>query len=103
MSSTSVAVSAVSSQACKRYGVFVSDASLQFLFRECHVREARALLVCIPRDIIGQMRDRALYEGAEPAMTPETLRWAWANYFSPAHEEDNDDNSNPTKSARVPH
>lgn len=93
-------------QACKHYGVFFSDASLEFLIHECHEREARPLLACIPWDIIGQVRDRAVYEGAEPAMTPETLRWAWANYFSPAHEGEkgeNDDNSNPTKSARAPY
>lgn len=43
-------------QACKRYGVFFSDASRQFLFHECHEREARPLLACIPLgDIIGQV------------------------------------------------
>lgn len=92
-------------QACKQYGVVFSDASLEFLIQECHQREARPLLACIPWDIIGQLRDRALYEGAEPAMTPETLRWAWTNYFSQADEGEkgeNDDNSNPTRSARAP-
>ncbi len=77
-------------QACKRYGVLFSDASLQFLIHECHEREGRPLLACIPWDIIGQVRDLALYEGAEPAMTAKTLRWAWANYFPAAHDGEND-------------
>lgn len=72
---------AVVRQACERHGVVFSAAGLEYLIRECHQREQRPLLACVPWDIVGQIRDRAVYEGGEPDLSPARLRWAWDNYF----------------------
>lgn len=73
--------SAVVRQACEHHGVVVTDAGLEYLIHECHQREQRPLLACIPWDIVGQIHDRAVYHSDAPELTPTTLRWAWENYF----------------------
>lgn len=72
----------VACQACAHYEVPFCESAFAYLIRECHQREGRPLLAVVPWDIIGQLRDRAAYDGGEARMTPESLRWAWANYFA---------------------
>jgi hypothetical protein len=50
--------------------------------REHHYKEDRPLLACMPRDILGQVRDVARYEGMQPELSEELLDWAWNNYFT---------------------
>jgi hypothetical protein len=38
-------------------------------------------LPCIPYDVISKIRDRALYLGQVPRLTPELIEWAWKMYF----------------------
>lgn len=68
-------------QACDRLGVPFSLPGLEALLN-CHRLSGRPLLACIPGDIIGQVRDRAIYEGHPPRLTAQTLRRAWDNYFA---------------------
>lgn len=77
---------AVVGQACEYYDVAFSDSALDYLIEKCHKHSGRPLLACIPWDIIGQIRDRALYQNDEAIMTPESISWAWGNYFAPSEE-----------------
>lgn len=67
---------------CEQLSIPFSEAALQHLLREHHDREERPLLACYPRDLLEQVRDLAQYEGRPPALTAETLDWAWQNYFT---------------------
>lgn len=63
------------------YGVLCSDdcfAHVKDKFRA----SGRPLLACTPRDLLGQVRDRARYSDAKPEATPELIDWAWTNYFA---------------------
>ncbi|MFC5301300.1 ATP-binding protein [Azospira restricta] len=66
---------------CTEYGVRFDAAAFDFLVKEMHVRANRPLLACYPRDLVGQIRDFAIYEGSERAMSESTLKRAWASYF----------------------
>jgi hypothetical protein len=47
-----------------------------------HRRSEVALLACYPRDLLRQLRDLARYEETAPLLNPDTLDWAWDNYFA---------------------
>ncbi|MGX4642354.1 ATP-binding protein [Massilia sp. SYSU DXS3249] len=68
--------------ACAGMGIGWNEDAFDWLVRERHQREGRPLLACYPRDLLSQVRDRAAYEGVAPALTPETLDWAWNNFFT---------------------
>lgn len=68
---------------CEELDIPFSEAALTYLLQERHYAEGRPLLACYPRDLLGQVRDKARYEGRPPALTPETIDWAWSNYFVP--------------------
>lgn len=75
---------------CAGAGIAWDEDSFVYLLHERHAREGRPLLACYPRDLVGQVRDRAAYDGEEAALTPQALEWAWNNYFTgvqaaPAH------------------
>jgi hypothetical protein len=67
---------------CRDYGVPYSEEALEYLVREHHKKDNKPLLACYPRDIVGQIRDFAVYRGLTPELTHEALDWAWANYFA---------------------
>ena len=69
-------------QVCEKIGVTYSADVFHHLLHEHHYKENRPLLACYPRDILGQVRDIAAYEGREPFADPAVLDWAWNNYFT---------------------
>lgn len=66
---------------CEEMKIEFSEAGLNYVVHQLHVRDQKKLLACIPRDLLGQVRDIARYEGIEPAISPEVLERAWGNYF----------------------
>lgn len=73
---------AISRQVCDQLQISYSDLQLDYLLREHHYKEDKPLLACIPRDILGQLRDIARYEERQPELSEELLDWAWNNYFA---------------------
>jgi hypothetical protein len=69
---------------CDEKGVRYCESAFEYLIREHHRKEGRPLLACYPRDIVGQIRDFSLFRQAAPELTPQTLDWAWKNYFATA-------------------
>jgi energy-coupling factor transporter ATP-binding protein EcfA2 len=73
---------AIAAQVCEELSIPHSESGIAYLLREHHYKENRPLYACIPRDILGQLRDIARYEGVAPELTPSLLDWAWENYFA---------------------
>lgn len=73
---------AISSQVCDHLGIPYSEEGLDYLLHQHHYKENMPLLACYPRDILGQVRDVARYEGRQQELTKELLDWAWNNYFA---------------------
>jgi hypothetical protein len=67
---------------CQNYGVPFDQSAFEYLVNEHHKKEGKALLACYPRDIVGQIKDFALYRGMQPELTRDSLDWAWSNYFA---------------------
>jgi hypothetical protein len=74
------AYSAIFRQVCDQFAIPYREEGVSHLL-ERHHREARPLLACLPRDILGQVRDHARFNGVAPEMSRERLDWAWDNYF----------------------
>lgn len=72
---------AIFRQVCDQLRIPYEEEGLQYLCQR-HQDEARSLLACLPRDILGQVSDYARFHGATPRMSPELLGWAWNNYFT---------------------
>lgn len=72
-------------QVCESLRIPFDAAALDYLL-QAHARTGRPLLACTPRDILGQVRDYAVYERRPPVLTPEILDWAWSNYFVQRNE-----------------
>lgn len=71
----------VIAQACLRVGVAGDTPSIDFMIDRLHPSYEQAFLPCIPYDVISKIRDRALYLGQTPRLTPELIEWAWRMYF----------------------
>lgn len=67
---------------CRDYGVPFDQSAFDYLVNEHHKKDGKPLLACYPRDIVGQIKDFALYRGMQPELTQDSLDWAWANYFA---------------------
>jgi hypothetical protein len=67
-------------QVCETMALPFDESGLDYVLHR-HAQERRPLLACIPRDLLGQLRDQARFRGVEPSITPELLDWAWNNYF----------------------
>ena len=67
-------------QVCETMGIPDAESGLAHVLQR-HAQERRPLLACIPRDLLGQLRDQARFRGVTPSITPELLDWAWNNYF----------------------
>ena len=65
---------------CQEMGVLFTKAGLTYVLKR-HEREHKPLLACIPRDLVGQVRDHAAYMGQTPELEEGLLDWAWNNYF----------------------
>ncbi|MCB1907096.1 MAG: ATP-binding protein [Rhodocyclaceae bacterium] len=75
-------------EACADFGVLFDDEAFDWLLVERHAAEGRPLLACYPRDLIGRIRDFALYESCMPVVTCDALDRAWNTYFcTPASGE----------------
>lgn len=66
---------------CAELGVGFDAGAFNYLIQELHGGENRQLLACYPRDLIGQVRDFAIYDGTELALSPAALRRAWNSNF----------------------
>lgn len=71
----------VIAQACQRVGVAVDPEAIDFMIDRLHPSYEQAYLPCIPYDVISKIRDRALYLGQPPRLSPELIEWAWQLYF----------------------
>jgi len=69
-------------QACERAGVAHDETAADCLVHELHARSGMPLLPAYPLDLVLKVRDRAVYQGVEPRLTPQALRWAWKLYFA---------------------
>lgn len=47
-----------------------------------HRRLERPMLACYPRDLVGMVRDYAIYQGRPAEFTPANLEKAWESYFT---------------------
>jgi hypothetical protein len=81
-------------QVCDQWAIPFSEEALQHLLQQHHYKEGRPLLACYPRDLLGQVRDLALYESEPPRLTAATLDWAWHNYFTPNQQGSRDTDAN---------
>lgn len=77
----------IAKQVCAELQVPFSAEGIDYLLHEHHYKEGKPLFACIPRDIIGQVKDIARYDGRPPEMSPELLDWAWNNYFARDYED----------------
>lgn len=68
-------------QTCRHLRVPFCENGLRYLY-ERHEKDDRPLLACLPRDIVGQVKDYARFHGHPPQLSPELLDWAWNNYFA---------------------
>lgn len=68
-------------QACAAAGIGYSEAAAAELL-ELHRRQRRPPLACHPFDLLGLIRDFAVYRGIEPRVDAETLRHAWHGHFA---------------------
>jgi hypothetical protein len=69
-------------QVCSTFGIEYQEDSFQFVVRKLHNKYQKPLLACIPRDLLGQVRDFAAYREVEPRLTEELLEIAWNNYYA---------------------
>jgi hypothetical protein len=72
----------VTRQVCDEFQIKFSEDWFNCLLHEFHATLGKPLYACIPRDLLGQVRDVARYEGKPVEMTTELLGWAWKNYFT---------------------
>ena len=68
-------------QACRRVGIEADPVAIDFMIEHLHPSYEQAYLPCVPYDVISKVRDRALYLGQSPRLTPELIEWAWKTYF----------------------
>jgi hypothetical protein len=69
-------------QVCAQNEIAFDEGGYQFVLNELHGATGKPLLACMPRDILGQLRDYARFIGREPKLSESLLDWAWHNYFA---------------------
>jgi hypothetical protein len=80
---------AIFRQVCSELEIAYVEAVFEHLLHNHHQRKQRPLLACYPRDLLGQVRDFARYEGVEPQLTVQAIDRAWDNYFIASRPEEN--------------
>jgi hypothetical protein len=73
---------AIFKQVCSTYKIDYREDSFNYLVQKLHYKHQKPLLACIPRDLLGQVRDFALYNEVEPRLSEEMLDVAWNNYYA---------------------
>jgi predicted ATPase with chaperone activity len=70
-------------QECDKLGIAYDAELVTYVLEHLHRPAQTPLLPCHPRDLLGMALDRQRYLGVGQiqALTPETLIWAWRNYF----------------------
>ncbi|UCE32703.1 MAG: AAA family ATPase [Burkholderiales bacterium] len=71
----------VFTDACVDLEVDFDPQAFDWLIHERHRKTRRPLLACYPRDLIGRVRDFAIYSGEPAAIDPVSLSRAWSTYF----------------------
>ena len=69
-------------QVCSEYAIDYQESSFNYLLQQLHYKYKKPLLACIPRDLLGQVRDFARYDEVKPRLSEELLEIAWNNYFA---------------------
>lgn len=77
----------IARKVCAEFDVPYSEPGIEYLLKDLHDKQEKPLFACLPRDIIGQVRDIARYEGRKPEMSTDLLDWAWSNYFARDYED----------------
>jgi energy-coupling factor transporter ATP-binding protein EcfA2 len=67
---------------CEENRIAYTEDGYRYLVSELHAKNNRPLLACLPRDILGQLRDFARFNAREPKLSRDLLDWAWHNYFA---------------------
>jgi hypothetical protein len=67
---------------CEDNGIAFDESGYRYVVKDLHSRSGKPLLACLPRDILGQLRDFARFNGRQPVLSAELLDWAWHNYFA---------------------
>lgn len=66
---------------CTEQKITFKEEVFDYLVRELHGHFNRPLLACYPRDLLGQVRDLAIYNNEPPELTKTAIRHAWETYF----------------------
>ncbi len=66
---------------CEANDIRYDPAIVDFVISELHETKNVPLLPCHPRDLINIAIDRCAYQAESRELTPESLVWAWNNYF----------------------
>lgn len=69
-------------QVCEELQIPYSEHGFAYLLHEHHEKEGKPLLACLPRDLLGQVKDHGIYGGVRPELSEDLLDWAWTNYFA---------------------
>ena len=68
-------------QVCEQHGVAYDASVCQGVIDLLHRPAKIPLLPCHPRDLIDMALDHAAYLGEDDGLEPNSLEWAWKNYF----------------------
>jgi RecA/RadA recombinase len=75
---------AVFIEQCAALDIEYQAEHFHYLRDQLHAQTQQPLMACYPRDLLGQVRDLARYEGRTPQLDRTVLAWAWNNYFTGA-------------------
>ena len=73
---------AIFKQVCSSYKIDYREDCFNYLVQKLHYKHQKPLLACIPRDLLGQVRDFALYNEVAPELSEKMLDVAWNNYYA---------------------
>ena len=73
---------AIFQRCCKDLSIPYSESVMEHLLNNLYYKEGKELLASNPGDLLGQVRDLAIYEERPPTLTVEAIEWAWHNFFA---------------------
>lgn len=68
-------------QVCQDLGIEDDPDVTRTMMTELYPTQGNTLLPCHPRDLLGLVGDYCRYRGLPARLSPESIRWAWQNYF----------------------
>jgi len=71
------------SDCCEGHGLLFDPGAPEMVRREFYESGRAVPRGCHPRDILDHLRDIAIFQGAEPSLSPELIRQACESYFVP--------------------